>query len=144
MSARAGNKDSTGTEGQYRDRVPVRIEREVYGKSLDFGERIIWKRWLETQNQKFGRRSRLKAPCCGKSTFRFRLLPDEQGFLFCPTCLDAQHKGYAQPGSSTGTQEAAPPGKRPLWRDQSPSGKRQQMTADDVHNILLGVEAVAW
>ena len=137
--------------------MPVRIEREVYGKSLEAGERIIWKRWLESQNQRQGRRSRLRAPCCGKSTLRFRLMPDEQGFLYCQGCWDAfyqwQHRSYAQQyshvtsqdDSSSGGQETAqqPPVKRPPWREPTPSGKRQEMTTEDLNSLLLGIDAVA-
>ena len=136
--------------------MPVRTEREVYGKSLDFGERIIWKRWLESQNQKYGRRSRLKAPCCGKSSFRFRLLPDEAGFLYCQGCWDAysqwQHNDYAQkqsyvaqPDSTISAQEASQHSgvKRPTWSEDPPTGKRQEMRAEEVHNILLCIDVAA-
>ena len=73
------------------------IEQEVYaGKALDAGEIIIWKRWLESQNQKSGRRSRLRAPCCGKSTFRFRLVPDGEGYFYCRQCWDAASQAQWQ------------------------------------------------
>ena len=28
------------------------VEREIYAKNLDAGERVIWKRWLEEKNEK--------------------------------------------------------------------------------------------
>ena len=144
----------TWEQGLYRDSSASQDGREVYRTNLKAGERIIWKRWLESQNQRQGRRSRLRAPCCGKSTLRFRLLPDDQGFLYCQGCWDAfsewQHNVYAhqqsyaaqQDYSSSSGPETAPPVKRPPWREPAPPGKRQEMTAEDLNSLLLGIDAV--
>ena len=73
------------------------MERELYAKNLDAGERVIWKRWLEEKNEKEGRRSRFRAPCCGKSTFRYKMVQNENGAWFCRRCVDAPPNGnYAQ------------------------------------------------
>ena len=130
------------------------IEQEVYaGKALDAGERIIWKRWLESQNQKSGRRSRLRAPCCGKSTFRFRLVPDGEGYFYCRQCWDAASQAQwqaelsepqltQQETKANHTQcdlkrEAPPP-----WRQHLPKKKKHDLTTDEMDELLLGLEAV--
>ena len=39
------------------------VEREVNGTGLAAGERIIWRRWLESENRRRKRRIRATAPC---------------------------------------------------------------------------------
>ena len=37
------------------------VERELHGKGLSAGERIVWRRWVEEQNSREGRRSTVAA-----------------------------------------------------------------------------------
>ena len=53
------------------------IEREVYGNELDAPERLLWRRWIEVENKRAARKSRLRAPCCGRFKFRYQMEADE-------------------------------------------------------------------
>ena len=135
------------------------VERELHGKGLSAGERIVWRRWVEEQNSREGRRSRLRAPCCGRSTFRYKLVPTERGFLACKECADGYNEAvyaanywahyYPQPvhyndDTDTSSQEAVPE-KRvapPPWR--MPPAKRQtvevMMSPEELNATLLGTQ----
>ena len=120
------------------------------GKTLDAGERLIWKRWLESQNQKHGRRSRLRAPCCGKSTFRFRLVPDDEGYYYCKQCWDSAwqaqwHIEQPQLMQEAAAQDNEPGLKReppPPWRQMARKKSRDAsvLTAEEMNELLLGLE----
>ena len=62
------------------------IEREVHGDYLDAPERLIWRRWVDAENQRASRKSRVRAPCCGRSKFRHQLEADDAGELWCMDC----------------------------------------------------------
>ena len=131
------------------------IEKELHGKSLNGGERLVWRRWLDNENKREGRRSRLRAPCCGRSTFRYKLVPDERGFLSCKHCTnayadalyasyDAQCMHYSYDSEKTSNQEGSPVHGsehvgQPPWRTQMPPAKRQRsvMSPEEVNDALL-------
>ena len=133
------------------------IEREVFtSKTLDAGERIMWKRWIESQNTKCGRRSRLRAPCCGKSTYRFRLVPDDNGYFYCQLCWDYysqaqwQANEHAQQVPSKKVnekQQESPPATEkpaiPPWREHPLAKKKKRdLTTGEMDAPLLGLAAV--
>ena len=62
------------------------IEREVDGNELEAPERLLWRRWVEVENMRASRKSRVRAPCCGRYKFRYQLEPDENGELWCVDC----------------------------------------------------------
>ena len=99
------------------------VERELHSKGLTVGDRIVWRRWVEEQNSREGRRSRLRAPCCGRSTYRHKLVKDERVGLACRECADGYNEAvyaanywtqyYPQPAHykadmDTSSQEAVP------------------------------------
>ena len=53
------------------------IERELYGNELDAPERLLWRRWIEVESKRAARKSRLRAPCCGRFKFRYPMEADE-------------------------------------------------------------------
>ena len=62
------------------------VEREVHGNELDAPERLVWRRWVEVENKRAARKSRVRAPCCGRYRFRYQMEADEAGLLpgvFC-------------------------------------------------------------
>ena len=122
------------------------VERELYAKNLDAGERVIWKRWLEEKNEKEGRRSRLRAPCCGKSTFRYKMMQNETGAWFCRRCIDAPPNGnYAQTqtgNDGNNTPDTSSCGYEqteilPPWRVQPPAKRQETMSPEDLNAALL-------
>ena len=64
------------------------IERELQGYALDAGERIIWQRWLDDENQRAQRKSRVRAACCGRYMFRYMVDEDENGCFRCARCAE--------------------------------------------------------
>ena len=62
------------------------VEREVHGDYLDAPERLIWRRWVDAENQRASRKSRVRAPCCGRSIFRHQLEADDAGKMWCMDC----------------------------------------------------------
>ena len=130
------------------------VEKELYGKSLSGGERLVWRRWVDDQNRREGRKSRLRAPCCGKSTFLYKLVPDERGYLCCKHCSDASyakhlyaeywaqnypqsaHHFYGHENDTSSSQEDTRSGPPP-WR--TPQAKRQKvvMSPEDLNAALL-------
>ena len=136
--------------------------RLVYaGKALGAGERIFWTKWLNATNQS------LRAPFCGRLSFRFQLVPDEDGHFYCLGCRDAysqvewhamakmqqalpnQKRNEKQPQneikpemcvSTQVTKRSAPRS----WQDQAPTGKDARvMTAEQMNALILGLDSVA-
>ena len=62
------------------------IERELQGGALCAPEKILWRRWLEAQNQRTARKRRVRASCCGRHVYRHQLEDDETGTLWCDDC----------------------------------------------------------
>ena len=77
------------------------IEREVHGNELDAPERLLWRRWIEVENTRAARKSRLQAPCCGRSKFRYQMEADEAGELWCIDC-------WSLPAQACNTAESCP------------------------------------
>ena len=129
------------------------VERELYAKSLNAGERVVWKRWVDDQNKREDRKGRLRAPCCGRSTFRYKLALNERGILSCERCSDAyasalyaNYWGHTYPHSSCSearsNQERDMEGENkcsatPPWR--TPPAKRQKVAVspEDLNAVLL-------
>ena len=90
----------------------------------------------------------------GKSTFRFRLVPDDEGYFYCQLCWDSfsqaqwQRKEHAQQGPQATpepTPTETPPMKRPPWRQPVPVKKSREsaeLTPEQMSDLLLNVEAV--
>ena len=81
------------------------VEREVHGNELDAPERLIWRRWVEVENKRAARKSRARAPCCGRYRFRYQMEADEAGDLWCMECwsLPAQACNTAESCSAEPT-----------------------------------------
>ena len=79
------------------------IEREIYGHELDAPERLLWRRWIEVENKRAARKSRVRAPCCGRFKFRYQLEADGAGTLWCMDC-------WALPAPSCTTTGSCPSG----------------------------------
>ena len=77
------------------------IEREVHGNELDAPERLLWRRWIEVENKRAARKSRLRAPCCGRFKFRYQMEADEAGKLWCIDC-------WSLPAQACNTAESCP------------------------------------
>jgi hypothetical protein len=127
------------------------IEREVHGDSLDAGERMVWRRWLDCQNLRLVRKSRVRAPCCGRVKYRYQLEADFAGHFYCDACwqLDPQHwpqdagqtEQYVQdpsrsPEDETNPNEApnfkkiAPPWRRESELPPPPPAKRSRLSVE--------------
>ena len=72
------------------------IEREVHGDSLDIGERMVWRRWLDVQNLRLVRKSRVRAPWCGRVKYRYQLEADVAGNYYCDVCWQLEPQHWAQ------------------------------------------------
>ena len=62
------------------------VERELQGDAMGAPEKLLWRRWLDAQNQRTARKSRVRASCCGRYTYRHQLEEDETGALWCDDC----------------------------------------------------------
>ena len=49
------------------------MEREVYGGELDAAERLLWRRWVENENARQFRKSRVQVTCCGRFRYRYQI-----------------------------------------------------------------------
>ena len=91
-------------------------------------------------------------------TFRFRLIPDEQGYFYCQLCWDQlsqahwQANKYAQYALHTSPQpvpsgtEALKRPPTPPWRQQVPAKKIREdpeLSSEQINELLVGVEAAA-
>ena len=65
------------------------IERELNGSELDAAERLLWRRWMDAENMRNYRRSRVQAPCCGRYRYRFQLEHDGDCNWYCDHCWAA-------------------------------------------------------
>ena len=83
------------------------IEREVQGPDLHAPERLLWRRWLEAENARHYRKSRVQAPCCGRYKHRYQIEQDAEGNWWCDACWSAVPKyapapvADAAPGDTT-------------------------------------------
>ena len=55
------------------------MEREIYGGELDAAERLLWRRWVENENARQFRKSRVQAAYCGRVRCRYQIEQDEHG-----------------------------------------------------------------
>ena len=62
------------------------IERELHGSDLDSPEKLLWRQWVDGENQRARRKSRVRAPCCGRYTYRYQLEADDNGQFWCMHC----------------------------------------------------------
>ena len=63
---------------------------EVASGELDAAERLLWRRWMDAENLKNQRKSRVQAPCCGRYRYRYQLEQDvEGGGWYCDNCWAA-------------------------------------------------------
>ena len=135
------------------------VERELHSRGLTAGERIVWKRWVEEQNSREGRRSRLRAPCCGRSIYRHKLVKDERVGLACKECADGYNEAvyaanywahyypqrvhYKDDTATSSSQEGVPEKRAPPppWR-MSPAKRQavEEMSPDEVNAALLGTQ----
>ena len=134
------------------------IEREVHGDSLDVGERMVWRRWLDVQNLRLARKSRVRAPCCGRVKYRYQLEADLAGNLYCDACWQLEPQHWAQgawqadqwcgqrdsmptdaqrttedetnPNEAPNCKKVAPPWRRELELPQASPEKRQRLSVD--------------
>ena len=65
------------------------MEREVYGGELDAAERLLWRRWVENENARQFRKSRVQVTCCGRFRYRYQVEQDEHGNWWCDACWNA-------------------------------------------------------
>ena len=65
------------------------IEREVHGGELDAAERLLWRRWVENENARQVRKSRVQVPCCGRFQYRNQIEQDSDGNWWCNSCCNA-------------------------------------------------------
>ena len=84
------------------------VEREVQGVGLDVGERVFWRRWLDTENLRSYRKSRVQAPCCGRYKFRYQLEQDTDGTFYCDACWNAEPNPAATVARPPPTQIPSP------------------------------------
>ena len=112
------------------------IEREVQGTGLDAGERVFWRRWLETENLWNYRKSRVQCPCCGRYKFRYQFDQDTDGAFYCDACWLAGSSPAqlsARPVQTPPPQDQAP---QPLERSADMTGAKGKPVA-----ILPGKDA---
>ena len=77
------------------------VEREVQSNNLDAPERLLWRRWVDAENKRAARKSRVRAPCCGRHKFRYQLEADEAGQLWCIDCWALPMQACSIIGSCT-------------------------------------------
>ena len=65
------------------------MEREIYGGELDAAERLLWRRWVENENARQFRKSRVQVTCCGRFRHRYQIEQDEHGNWWCDACWNA-------------------------------------------------------
>ena len=65
------------------------MEREIYGGELDPAERLLWRRWVENENARQVRKSRVQVPCCGRFRYRYQIEQDGDGNWWCDSCWNA-------------------------------------------------------
>ena len=66
--------------------MPLLRTPKVNGNSLDAGERILWRRWLDDENRRLQRRVRVVAPCCGYYRYSYQFEQDIDGTYYCLDC----------------------------------------------------------
>ena len=62
------------------------IERATKGPEMPLGERMLWLKWLEGENQRIQGKQRIRAPCCGRIIKRLHLEELSPNVWCCTRC----------------------------------------------------------
>ena len=85
------------------------MEREVHGGELDAAERLLWRRWVENENARQVRKSRVQVTCCGRFRYRYQIEQDEHGNWWCDACWNAVPMCRPPPAADPAHEEATLP-----------------------------------
>ena len=117
---------------------PDDIEREIEGNQLDPGERCIWRRWADADALRRNRKSRIRAPCCGRFACPYQLVQDGDGLLRCNKCRTEPWPAWSvskqleqpMPQLAQGTQLVEPTPEVAPWQQAQPMPQFKQEKQD--------------